>query len=136
MAQDDVVSTADRQLLNRHSFNRKLAEIFRRLIRDVGTGETTYRMYDRDGRIRFDSHGLEMGSVREHIFRIHDDDPLSASAQTLWVKETGRSSWQVSTVTRATLTSAPESFVIHAELDAYEGDRRVYSSCERAFSAT
>jgi len=104
------------------------AEIFRRLIRDVGTGETTYRMYDDDGRIRFDSHGLEMGSVREHIFRIHDDDPLSASAQTHWVKETGRGSWQVRTVTRATLTSTPESFVIHAELDAYEGDRRVYSN--------
>ena len=38
-----------------------------------------------------------------------------------------RGDWRVRTLTRTRLTSTPDTFVIHAELDAHEGDRRVFA---------
>ena len=35
--------------------------------------------------------------------------------------------WHVRTVTRTVLTSTATDFCLHAELDAFEGDRRVVS---------
>jgi hypothetical protein len=38
-----------------------------------------------------------------------------------------RGTWDTSTRTRTVLTCTPTTFEIHAELDAFEGDRRVFS---------
>ena len=38
-----------------------------------------------------------------------------------------RGDWHVRTVTRTVLTSTSTSFQLDAELDAWEGDRRVFS---------
>jgi len=83
---------------------------------------------DDDGRFRIDAHGLEVGSAREHEFRIRDDDPLSAWAETRWVKEVGRGDWQTRAVTKVTMTSTREEFLLEASLDAFEGTQRVYSN--------
>jgi hypothetical protein len=45
----------------------------------------------------------------------------------LWERRVQRGKWQVKTVTRTVLTSDAASFYLRAELDAYEGDKRVYS---------
>jgi hypothetical protein len=92
------------------------------------TGRTRFLLVDDDGTFRIDEHGLEVGSAREHEFRIYDGDPLSAWAQTRWVKEIGRGDWKTRAVTKVTMTSTKEDFLLKAELDAYEGDERVYSN--------
>jgi len=38
-----------------------------------------------------------------------------------------RGDWSVRTTTRTVLTADTSNFYIHAELDAYEGDKRIYS---------
>jgi hypothetical protein len=38
-----------------------------------------------------------------------------------------RGDWQVRTETRTTLESTTTDFVVHAQLDAFEGERRVCS---------
>ena len=60
-------------------------------------------------------------------YRYRDDDFNSVEGETLWERGFRRGNWRVRTVTRTRLASTPETFVIHAELDAYEGDRRVFA---------
>jgi putative CocE/NonD family hydrolase len=100
----------------------------RTVTKDLMTGRTRFLLVDDDGTYRIDEHGLEVGSAREHEFRIHDGDPLSAWGQTRWVKEIGRGDWKTRAVTKVTMTSTKEDFVLKAELDAYEGEERVYSN--------
>jgi uncharacterized protein len=100
----------------------------RTVTKDLVTGTTRFLLVDDDGRYRIDAHGLEVGSAREHEFRIHDEDPLSAWAETRWVKEIGRGEWQTRVLTKVTMTSTREEFVLEARLDAYEGEKRVYSN--------
>ena len=100
----------------------------RTVTKDLMSGRTRFLLVDDDGTYRIDAHGLEVGSAREHEFRIHDGDSLSAWAQTRWVKEIGRGNWRTRAVTKVTMTSTKEDFVLKAELDAYEGEERVYSN--------
>ena len=100
----------------------------RTVTKDLVAGTTRFLLVDDDGRFRIDAHGLEVGSSREHEFRIKDDDPLSAWAQTRWVKEIGRGDWQTRAETTVTMTSTRAEFVLEASLDAYEGQQRVYSN--------
>jgi hypothetical protein len=100
----------------------------RTVTKDLMAGSTRFLLVDDDGRSRIDDHGLEIGSAREHEFRITDDDPLSAWAETRWAKVIGRGDWQTRTVTKVTMTSTREEFLLEASLDAYEGDQRVYSN--------
>jgi len=100
----------------------------RTVTKDLVAGTTRFLLVDDDGRFRIDAHGLEVGSAREHEFRIRDDDPLSAWAETRWVKEVGRGDWQTRAVTKVTMTSTREEFLLEASLDAFEGTQRVYSN--------
>jgi hypothetical protein len=45
----------------------------------------------------------------------------------VWTKEMGRGDWRVSTRTRIVMTATASEFRLTAELDAWEGDERVYS---------
>jgi len=42
-----------------------------------------------------------------------------------------RGDWKVETVTRTVLTCTATDFRLHAQLDAYEGDERVYADSWR-----
>jgi uncharacterized protein len=99
----------------------------RTVTRDHITGETIFSTLDDDGRVRIDAIGLEVGASRRHEFRIRDDDPLSCRMETNWTKEMGRGEFQVRTATRVVMTATKEDFLLHAECDAYEGDRRVFA---------
>jgi hypothetical protein len=83
--------------------------------------------FDDDGRTRIDAVDLEVAASHRHEFRIRDDDPLSCRMETRWAKEMGRGDFQVRTATRIVMTATRENFLLHAELDAWEGDRRVYA---------
>jgi hypothetical protein len=44
------------------------------------------------------------------------------------VREFSRGRWSVRTVTRTVLTADAEVFRVRAELDAYEGDTRIFAN--------
>ncbi len=54
------------------------------------------------------------------------NDVDSVRGETRWERTLRRGYWSVRTVTRTVLTSTAEEFHVDADLDAYEGDRRVY----------
>jgi uncharacterized protein len=99
----------------------------RHVERDIATGETVHRMLDDGGDVRIDAIGLEVGSTKLSEYRIKDGDPLSAVAEARWTQKVGRGGWRTRTETFTRMTSTRDAFLLHATLDAYEGDKRVWS---------
>lgn len=95
--------------------------------RDNMSGESLFRSSDDTGEARIDAHGLEVGSVRRSEYRIRDEDPLSARAETSWTHTVGRGSWRTRTETRTVMTATADAFLIHADAEAYEDDALVWS---------
>lgn len=60
-------------------------------------------------------------------YRSQDDDFSSVTGETTTFREFRRGDWRVTIRTRTTATSSPTDFFVRAELDAWEGDIRVFS---------
>jgi hypothetical protein len=99
----------------------------RTVCHDLVTGETVATTKDDEGLVRLDAIDLVIGSSRVHEYSVRDGDPLSTRMETRWTKDMRRGDWRIHTATRIVMTSTAESFRLVAELDAYEGDQRVYS---------
>jgi putative CocE/NonD family hydrolase len=97
----------------------------RTVCRELDTGETVSTVFDDRGHVRMEATGIEMASTRRTQYRIGDDDPLSASMESRWSIEIGRGDWRTRTVVRSLMTATCDSFRLRAELDAFEGDRRI-----------
>ncbi|MGH6902342.1 MAG: CocE/NonD family hydrolase, partial [Geminicoccaceae bacterium] len=65
--------------------------------------------------------------IARKVYRIKSDDPLSADNFIHWTMRRSRGDWQVRVETRTRMRATSEDFLIDAELDAYEGERRVFS---------
>jgi hypothetical protein len=99
----------------------------RTVCRELDTGEAVSTVFDDRGHVRMEATGIEMASTRRTQYRIGDDDPLSASMESRWSIEIGRGDWRTRTVVRSLMTATCDSFRLRAELDAFEGDRRICS---------
>ncbi len=99
----------------------------RTVTRDHMAGATNFHTFDDDGRVRIEAIGLEVASSKRQDFSIRDGDPLSCRMDTHWTKEMGRDKVQIRTATRIVMTATAENFSLHAECDAYEGEKRVFT---------
>ena len=100
----------------------------RRLVtRDIAAGTTIVEIADDQGTRRFDAIGLEFQSATVARYTIKPDDPLSARAEVSWAVGMRRGDWRASSQTRTVMTSTATEFRLHATLDAFEGDDRVFS---------
>jgi uncharacterized protein len=98
-----------------------------RVIRDLALDRSTLEVIDDQGTVLLRELGLEMQRKAQEWYSYRGDDFNSTRGETLWERGFRRGDWQVRTVTRTVLTSTPHDFLLHAELDAFEGERRVYS---------
>jgi putative CocE/NonD family hydrolase len=98
-----------------------------RVIRDLEKDESTLEVTNDGGTTRLEDLNLEMQRKALEWYSYRDDDFSSVRGETLWERGLRRGEWDVHTVTRTVLTSSPTEFLIHAQLDAYEGERRVYA---------
>jgi len=98
-----------------------------RVTRDLETDETTLEVINDDGTLYIDPPDLEMQRKALEWYSYRGYDYLSPKGETLWERGYRRGNWSVRTVTRTRLTATKTHFVIHAELDAWEGDKRVHS---------
>jgi putative CocE/NonD family hydrolase len=95
--------------------------------RDIASGETTVEIVSDQGRWRFDDIALEMGSWRREQLRITAHDPLSAQGEVRYDFALGRGTWRVRTETHSRLAVDTQHFIMHNEVEAWEGDIRVFS---------
>lgn len=73
--------------------------------------------------------GIDLAVIRRahEQYSFTADDFGSIRGETDWILGFERDEWNVRTTTRTVLTSTATDFMLHAELDAYEGERRVVS---------
>ena len=98
-----------------------------RVIRDSASDESTLEVVNDQGAVLLRDLDLEMRRKALEWYTYRGDDFNSVRGETLWERGLRRGDWRVHTVTRTVLTSTPDDFLLHAQLDAYEGSRRVYS---------
>ena len=98
-----------------------------RVIRDLDTDVSTLEVINDSGIVYIKDIDLEMGRKTLEWYTYQGDDFNSIRGETQWERSFSRSDWQIKTVTRTVLTSTTTDFHLHAELDAYEGGKRVYS---------
>jgi uncharacterized protein len=98
----------------------------RRFDHDVLTDTMTYVSVADSGRERIDAIGLELREISRKTYRVRGDDPLSAENVVHWTTWRGRGEWRVRVETRTRMRATRDTFLIDAELDAYEGDSRVF----------
>jgi uncharacterized protein len=99
----------------------------RRFDYDVAPDTMTYTSIGDSGLQRIDGIGLELEEIARKVYRIKGDDPLSADHFIHSTTRRGRGDWQVRVESRTRMRATAEHFLVDAELDAYEGERRVFS---------
>jgi hypothetical protein len=104
----------------------------RRIVRDLGRGETTVLIPRGWGRRRLHDIDVELHGEGDAGYALVEGDPLSARAWTSMTTEIAHGSWRVRSASRTRMSATRKAFNVAAELDAFEGDRRVFS---RSWSA-
>ena len=94
---------------------------------DQKSGTVSLVIHDDFGEVEDADHGLINGSVAREWWEIHPNDPLSARARTHWTDETRRGDWSIRTEAYAEMTSDAETFYLTARIEAFEGEKLVFS---------
>ncbi|GAB0113544.1 CocE/NonD family hydrolase [Acidisoma sp. C75] len=98
----------------------------RRVLRDAATGETVVEVTGDTGLSAIEPHGLETQQINREIYRISARDPLSATVDISYTMRVGRGEWQTRTESRTVMRATKDNFLLEAQLDAFEGETRVF----------
>ena len=98
-----------------------------RVIRELDKDLATLEVINDNGTYRLDDIDLIVKRQTKEWYSYQSDDCQSAKGKTLWRWGLRRGDWAIETVTRTLLHCDKVNFYLDAQLDAYEGDKRVYS---------
>jgi len=95
--------------------------------RDLATNLSTLDVTEDAGAYRLEDNGMEQAhrATERYSYARNDYTTVRGETQHTWVYRRG--DWSVTTVTRTVLSSDAGNFFLRAELDAWEGDDRVFS---------
>ncbi|WP_119458418.1 CocE/NonD family hydrolase [Rhodospirillaceae bacterium SYSU D60014] len=102
----------------------------RTVSQDLATGETRIVMEKDSGAFHMEAIDLDVDSSAVETYRVRAGDPLSARGDIAYRQGLGRGDWRVRTETRTSICLTATAFQVTANLDAYEGDRRVFGKTE------
>jgi len=97
------------------------------VIRNLAKDESRLEVINDEGVYRLDDIDLEIATKVVENYDFVSDDYRSLRGETRWERRFKRGEWEVRTVTRTLLTSDKTHFHIRAELDAWEGESRIFS---------
>lgn len=95
--------------------------------RDLQTDESVLEVIKDEGTYWIEDIDLEVTDDTREWYSYQVDDFASPRGEVLAIRKLRRENWEVSTRTRTVLTADSRHFYLHAELDAFENGRRVYS---------
>jgi len=98
-----------------------------KVIRDLAIDESTLEVIEDTGAFRLENSGMEQSHRAVERYSNVANSYATVRGETHHTWTYRRESWSVKTVTRTVLTSDTENFFLRAELDAWEGDERVFS---------
>ena len=94
--------------------------------RDLARDESTLEVIKDEGIYRIDELDLAVRDKTLEWYSYRADDFASPRGETHAVRGLEREGWSITTMTRTVLTCDATDFYLRAELDAYEGDKRVF----------
>ncbi|MBW6390863.1 CocE/NonD family hydrolase [Billgrantia antri] len=97
------------------------------LHRDLASKESTLEVINDQGHFRIEDIGTEIRRSTREWYSTVNDDFTSARGETYTERSFKRDDWNVEIYTRSILSCDESNFFIHAQLDAYEDDYRVFS---------
>jgi hypothetical protein len=95
--------------------------------RDAWQGTTTVQLPRDWGTTRLDDIDLLTHEAGEVWYELKDEDPASAKARTRFEMSRKRGPWSIRTETRTHLSCSRTEFHLTAEIDAWEGDDRLFT---------
>ena len=97
------------------------------VLRDLAREMSTLQVVIDDGALRYAETGLDVGTAttERYSYRRGDYGSVRGEVRSVWTL--ARGDWSVRTETCTVLTSDARSFQVHATLDAYEDEERVFS---------
>ncbi|KAB7619641.1 CocE/NonD family hydrolase [Alkalilimnicola sp. S0819] len=98
-----------------------------RVIRDLAADTGTLEVINDQGRYHIPEINLQLQRNTEERYSFQGSDFQSPRGMTYTERGLRRGDWETKVVTRTVLSANRTHFRIHARLDAYEQDRRVYS---------
>lgn len=98
-----------------------------RVIRELDKDFSMLEVINDNGTYRMDDIDMTITRKNEEWYSYQGDDFQSLRGETLWLRGLRRDNWSVETITRTVLTCDTNNFYLGAELDAYEGYKRVFS---------
>jgi hypothetical protein len=103
-------------------------EVHRTLAIDVGSGVERIEVLRDDGRALIEDIGVESGFRKILRYRIHPADPSSARAEAEYELIHRHShGWDTTIRTRSAIGCTAEYYLLEADLEAFEGEERVFS---------
>ena len=101
--------------------------------RDLATNETVYTLFSDGGEfegaslVHVEAIDLKVGSTILKRCRIGEDDPLTARAEVEQKTFLERGDWSTRVETRTQFSATKTHFQLVAKMEAYEGEKRIYS---------
>ncbi len=97
-----------------------------RVMRDLAMDESTLEVINDQGIYRLEDIDMEVQNQVIEKYSYRADDFASVRGETQSIRGFKRNNWSVKTITKTVLTATSTHFCIFADLDAYEGDKRVH----------
>jgi hypothetical protein len=99
----------------------------RLLDRDIATGTVVNTVVRNDGVSTIDAIGTTTAFDKRLVYLIREGDPASARAETHMDLRLERGDWRTRIETHTAIACTSGSFIIEADLQAFDGERRVFS---------
>ncbi|WP_346798618.1 CocE/NonD family hydrolase [Halomonas sp. Bachu 37] len=97
------------------------------LHRDLAAKKSVLEVINDQGNFRIDEIGTEIHRSNREWYTTVEDEFTSARGETYTERCFKRDDWNAEVYTRTVLSCSSEYFFIHAQLDAYEDDYRIFS---------
>ena len=102
--------------------------VHRRITQDIGSGEQLIEVLRDDGQAVVEATGIETAFHKILRYRIHPDDPATARAEADYqLLNRHDRGWETRVRTHGAIACTPTAFIIEADLEAFEGEIRVFS---------
>lgn len=105
----------------------------RQVVRDLSAGRTRYEIQEDTGLSERPGTGLSTRQLREEVWSIAANDPLSMTGVSTWTCDMQRPGWFVRTVATSSISCTAKDWVISASVIAYEGETQIF---EKIFEET
>ena len=97
-----------------------------RVVRELGTDEAMLEVIKDDGTMRIEDIGTEVDQRTVERYTSVADDFCSIQGETWTSRTFRRGKWKACAETRTILSCTPTHFRIEADIDAYEGENRIF----------